>query len=168
MKDSRGVLGICSDEESLVVALAKLRENGFPTAQVFSPIPSDSLSADASSSPIRAYTLSGGILGFVSGLALTIGTVMEWPMITGGKPIVSLPPFLVIAFELTILLGGLATFAGLVIHAGLGWSVSRPAYDMRFSVDRYGAFVPCEESQAERVKEFFLSAGAEEASFECA
>jgi hypothetical protein len=37
----------------------------------------------------------------------------------GGKPIVSIPAFVIIAFELTILFGALATLTGFLILAGL-------------------------------------------------
>ena len=36
----------------------------------------------------------------------------DWPLLVGGKPIGSIPPYVVIIFELTILLGALSTVAG--------------------------------------------------------
>ena len=155
-------------------AVEQLRRKGYQNVKTFSPIPCEQLEGEPEvrHSPVRAYTLTGGILGFVSGLALTIGTVLEWPLITGGKPIVSIPPFLIICFELTILLGGLATLAGLAIHARLSPAVSQggpeAGYDARFSVDRFGVFVSCEGGQIEEVKQLFLAAGVEETSVETA
>jgi hypothetical protein len=169
MNGVRGVMGASARQEALVKALGQLRSKGYQNVETFSPIPSDDLvdmpgSSSARKSPVRMYTLAGGILGFTSGLALTIGTAVSWPLITGGKPIVSLPPYLVIAFELTILLGGLFTLAGLAIHARLAPQFPVPAYDGRFSDDRFAAFVPCREQQVEEVKQLFLSAGVEETS----
>lgn len=63
-------------------------------------------------SPLRLFTLAGAVSGLAIGFAFPILTVLDWPLITGGKPLVSIPPFVVIAFALTILLGGLASFAG--------------------------------------------------------
>ena len=70
-------------------------------------------------SPLKFFTLCGAIIGFVTGMTLTIYTVMHWPLITSGKPLVSLPPYLIIAFELTILIGGLMSFAGFLLLARL-------------------------------------------------
>ena len=52
-------------------------------------------------------------------MAFTIYTVLSWPLMVGGKPIVSIPAFVIIAFELTILFGALATLTGFLILAGL-------------------------------------------------
>ena len=169
-----GVLGISRHEEALVQALEHLRRRGYQNVSTFSPVPSDKLTEgpEVRTSPVRAYTLTGAILGFLSGLALTLWTVLAWPLITGGKPIVSMPPFLIICFELTILLGGLATLTGLAIHARLRPAVSQggpgAGYDARFSVDRFGVFVSCEAMQIEEVKQLFIAAGVEETSVETA
>ncbi|NQU10863.1 DUF3341 domain-containing protein [bacterium] len=63
-------------------------------------------------SPLKYFTFAGALTGLVAGFALTIYTALHWPLITSGKPIISLPPFLIIAFELTILLGALASLLG--------------------------------------------------------
>lgn len=63
-------------------------------------------------SPLGWFTGTGAVLGAATGFGLTIGTVLAWPLITSGKPLVSLPPFMIIAFELTILLGAVASILG--------------------------------------------------------
>ena len=99
-------------------------------------------------SPVRLFTLVGALTGTASGFALTIWTALKWNLITGGKPVVSIPPFVVIAFELTILLGGLCTLLGLLVTARLPSFGSRPRYDPRFSADRFGVEVTCEPGRA--------------------
>ncbi len=68
---------------------------------------------------MRYFAFAGGLSGFLGGLGFTIYTALSWPIITGGKPIVSLPPFLLIAYILTILFGALASFAGFLLLARL-------------------------------------------------
>jgi hypothetical protein len=63
-------------------------------------------------SPLGWFTGTGAVLGAAGGFGLTIGTVLSWPLITSGKPLLSLPPFMIIAFELTILLGAVASILG--------------------------------------------------------
>lgn len=66
---------------------------------------------------IRFFSLAGALAGFGGGLALTIYSVVSWPILVGGKPIVSLPPFLLIGYLLTILLGSLGAFVGFLLMA---------------------------------------------------
>jgi molybdopterin-containing oxidoreductase family membrane subunit len=68
-------------------------------------------------SRLRFFTLTGALTGLIGGFAFTIFTVLDWPLITAGKPLISLPPFLVIAFELTILFGGLLSLVGFLALA---------------------------------------------------
>ncbi len=70
-------------------------------------------------SRLKFFTLVGGLTGCLTGFAFTTYTVFSWPLVTGGKPFISIPPFTVIAFELTILLGALFSFAGIMILARL-------------------------------------------------
>ncbi|OGR20076.1 MAG: hypothetical protein A3K53_10325 [Deltaproteobacteria bacterium RIFOXYB2_FULL_66_7] len=70
-------------------------------------------------SNVRFFALVGAASGTVTGFAFTILTSLSWPLIVGGKPIVSLPPFLIIAFALTILFGALSTFAGFLLLSRL-------------------------------------------------
>ncbi|RMF54390.1 MAG: DUF3341 domain-containing protein, partial [Calditrichaeota bacterium] len=42
-------------------------------------------------------------------------TALDWPLLTGGKPFLSWPAYVVIAFELTILFAALSSFAGIMI-----------------------------------------------------
>ncbi len=66
---------------------------------------------------MRFFAVAGALAGFLGGFALTIYTVLDWPIIVGGKPIVSVPPFLLIAYILTILFGSLAVFGGFLLLA---------------------------------------------------
>lgn len=70
-------------------------------------------------SRLRFFALAGGLFGFGGGFALTIYSVLSWPIIVGGKPIISIPPFLLIAYLLVILFGSLGSFAGFLLLARL-------------------------------------------------
>jgi hypothetical protein len=121
-------------------------------------------------SPVRVFTLIGGLIGCVLGFAFPIYTVLEWPLITGGKAIISIPPFVVIAFELTILLGALMTVVGFLWSSGLprlrvrgGSNASTGVmYDKRFSDDRWGVLVTCAADRAAAVRAQLQHGGAEE------
>lgn len=76
---------------------------------------------------LRFFALFGGLAGFGGGLSLTVYSVLSWPIIVGGKPIVSLPPFLLIGYLMIILFGSLSAFGGFLLLArlpgpgALGW-----------------------------------------------
>jgi molybdopterin-containing oxidoreductase family membrane subunit len=63
-------------------------------------------------SELRFFTLVGAVAGFLLSFVFIIYTVLDWPLITGGKPLVSIPAFIIIAFECTILIGGIVSLLG--------------------------------------------------------
>lgn len=63
-------------------------------------------------SRLRVITLIGAVGGFLLSFFFIIFTVLDWPLITGGKPLISIPAFIIVAFECTILIGGIVSFIG--------------------------------------------------------
>jgi hypothetical protein len=63
-------------------------------------------------SRLRFFTLAGALAGFFLSFAFIIFTVLDWPLITGGKPLISIPAYIIVAFECTILIGGIVSFLG--------------------------------------------------------
>ena len=70
-------------------------------------------------SGVRFFALFGALTGIILGFALTIFTAYHYPIMTSGKPLVSIPPFIIIAFATTILIGSLVTFVGFLILSAL-------------------------------------------------
>ena len=145
------------------------RDRGAAAAQVadlhtFAPIPSHKIehAIGKKKSPVRWIVLTGGISGVLTGLAITIGTTYEWRLNAGGKPLVSWPPFIVICFELMVLLGGIFGFFGVLGLAGLPATEIAPGYEGRFGGDRFGIVVRCDEDEAARVESIMKESGAEE------
>ena len=138
-----GMLGIFAEVDAAALAIERLRAAGMKRIVVFTPVPRHELehALHAPESPVRLFTLVGGLTGAATGFALTIWTSLDWPLVTGGKPIVSLPPYVVIAFELTILFGALSTVLGLLINARLPRARRMVVYDPSFSAGRFGVFV---------------------------
>ncbi|MDH3197063.1 MAG: DUF3341 domain-containing protein [Candidatus Krumholzibacteria bacterium] len=66
-------------------------------------------------SGVRLFALCGGLLGAITGYGFTSWTALDWPLISGGKPMVSIPAYTIIAFEFMILFGALSSFLGFVI-----------------------------------------------------
>ncbi|MFH1143380.1 MAG: quinol:electron acceptor oxidoreductase subunit ActD [Candidatus Eisenbacteria bacterium] len=105
-----------TDEAAFLEKLAERVEAGVPpqrlTVVTPVPVPHAERWLRVRPSRLRYFTLAGGLAGLAAGFAFPILTALDWPLITGGKPIVSIPPFVIIAFALTILLGALASLFG--------------------------------------------------------
>lgn len=111
------------DEHSYVEKLEELVRDGVPIRSIegYSPIPVVEAEEILREKPtfVRWFAILGALGGTTLGYFLTIYSISRYTMIVGGKPPVSLLPYTVIAFELTILLGSLATFIGFLLNARL-------------------------------------------------
>lgn len=156
MSDERrhGLLASFDYVDSTVDAVKGLREAGFEEITAYSPFPEHHLeeALGYDQSPVRVFTLVGGLTGAAAGFGFTTFTSVDWPMVTGGKPIVSIPAYVVIAFEMTILFGALATVIGLFILAKLPHTKPLVVYDPEFSAGRFGVYVPVPEGRMDEAK----------------
>jgi hypothetical protein len=144
MSEATGVLGVFDTVEASVEAIERLRAAGLTDITAITPAPNHVLehALHKKRSPVPLYTLVGGLTGTATGFALPTWTSMHWPLVTGGKPIISMPAWVIIAFELTILFGALSTVAGLFIHARLPRVPgARLVHDPSFTADRFGLWV---------------------------
>ncbi len=111
------------DREEFLEALRDLAREGISRERIRVETPFHVHEVDEIFPPkpakVKNFALAGAASGTVAGFAFTILTSLSWPLIVGGKPIISLPPFLIIAFALTILFGALSTFFGFLHLARL-------------------------------------------------
>src|SRR5258708_471479 len=158
------IIGAFADEADCAHAIEALREAQLGAFNTFSPIPSHKIehAIGLSKSPTRWVSLTGGISGVLTGLAVTIGTTYEWGLNAGGKPLLSWPPFIVISFELMVLLGGIFGIAGFIFFAGLPATEIAPDYNPRFGSDRFGLVVRCDEGEAAHIVSILKETNAEE------
>jgi molybdopterin-containing oxidoreductase family membrane subunit len=166
MNESRKILGIYSYVDLLIDSIKELRAKGFEDIRAFSPVPNheieDALDRGYEPSKVKYFTFCGALLGACVGAAFTILTSMDWPIVTSAKPIVSIPPYMIIIFECMILIGGLSTFLGLIINSRLRRNVNPIDYDERFSNDKFGLLVTCNNGDFEEVEHILRNFGSEE------
>jgi len=160
-----GVLAVFAHLDTAVAAVRRLKGDRFEDLTVYSPVPRHELEDALGQpvSPVRAFTLIGGIAGCGVGAWLTLWMSYDWPIVVGGKPVGSVPPYVVIMFEMTILFGALSTLLGIALNALRAARLRGTiAYDPRFSNDKFGVFVPCGADRAAAVETLLRGAGAEE------
>jgi len=166
MAEAGSVVGVFAHTDATVRAIRALRDRGLADFSVYMPVPVEEiehvLEHGRPVSPVRLFTLVGGLTGTLTGFALTIWSSLKWGLVTGGKPVISIPPFVIIAFELTILLGGLSTLLALLVLGRLPKFRASVGYDPRFSVDRFGVVVRCPPTMAAAARQCLTEAGAEE------
>lgn len=172
LKPSRpqpGLLAAFAHIDAAVEAIRALRAMGLRKLVVYSAAPNHELEEALAHrvSPVRLFTLLGGLTGCAAGFGMTIWMSYDWPVLVGGKPIASIPPYVVIGFELTILLGALSTVAAVALFSIL-MGRRGVAYDPRFSDDQIGIFVPAPPDQIGPVENLLRSAGAVEVRREAA
>lgn len=110
------------DGDALVAATKRLREEGVIVADAYSPFPihglDEVLGIRRSRLPIVCFiAASVGCLGSFYFQYWT--SAIDWPINVGGKPFNSVPAFIPVAFEITVLLGGLTTVAGFFFRSRL-------------------------------------------------
>ena len=143
MRAEAGVLGTFAGPAQAARAIRRLREAGFDDIRAAMPAPFAEVveALGRPRSPVGYLALPGAAFGVGCGLALTILTSLSWRLVTGGKPIVSLPAFIVIAFELSVLMGAIANLLAVGIGSWYGGRRSVFPATVRCSGEDVGVFV---------------------------
>ena len=162
-----GVLASFIHVDAAADAIRALRAKGIRNLVVYSASPNHEIeeALDQRVSPVRLITLIGGLTGCAAGFGMTLWMSHDWPVLVGGKPIGSIPPYVVIAFELTILLGALSTVAAVALFS-VAMGKRGIAYDPQYSDDQIGIFVPEAAGQARQLEQMLRDAGAVEVRHE--
>ena len=157
MADARSAAGILASFEfldSTVDAIHELRKAGFKDLRAYMPYPEHHIeeALGYEESPVRVWTLVGGLTGAATGLAFTVWTSMDWPLVTGGKPIVAIPTSVIIAFELTVLFGAFSTLIGIFVLSRLPHIKPIVIYDPEFVSGRFGLYVAADGAKLDEAR----------------
>ncbi len=134
------LVGIFDDEDILLHSVEGIREKGVKIHEVYTPFPvhglDEVLGYTRSRLPIAAFLF--GITGTILALTMQIWMLgFDWPMIIGGKNYVSLPPFIPVTFELTVLLSALGMVATFFIVSDMKPYKKPRSYDIRSTDDKH-------------------------------
>jgi hypothetical protein len=168
------VVGVFTSDIECAHAIEKLHHAPNLGFHTFAPFPSEHM-AEATDevrgwgrSPVRQFVLAGGITGAITALVMTVGTSWEWNINTGGRPIASITPYIVIIFEMMILFGVLGAVTSFFFTSRLPAFDLEPGYRTRFGADRFGLVVKVAESDGAKIEALMREAGAEEVVREAA
>ncbi len=113
-----GVIAEFDDPNAVVAAARKTYDAGYRRINAYSPYPIDELSEAIGyrRNYVPLAVLVFGVVGGLGGFALQVWTsAIAYPLNIGGRPLVSMPSFIPITFECTVLLAAIAAFIGMVI-----------------------------------------------------
>ena len=158
--------GLYDDEEILLDAVRKANEDHLDIMDVYTPFPVHGLDPILGLEESRLH-----IAGFVYGAmgTMTAFGVMtwvftrDWPIIFGGKPYWSVPAFIPITFELTVLFAAIGMVVTFYTVCGLGPGVENPILHDRITDDKFCiAFKTngADNTKVSKLREFFSATGA--------
>jgi len=113
---------VFEDEEPMLQAVHKLQSDAKQIVDVLTPFPvhglDKALKMKRTRIPVAGFICgaTGGLLGFL--FQAWIFTI-DYPLVFGGKPYLSVPSFIPVTFELTILFTALGIVSALLIRSGL-------------------------------------------------
>jgi len=115
------ILGIYENEDTLVAALERLKMERIEIGEVFMPYPVDKvfeILGKKTRFPIATFFFA--LLGLVfSYWYMYWSTVVDYPLSYGGKPIHSIPSFILVGFVSMISLGVLLTVIAFLVRSRL-------------------------------------------------
>lgn len=165
-KYQSGVAGIWSDDEKILAAATKMREAGYKKFDAITPFPvhgmEDAVGIKRSGIPWVTFVM--GVTGCAAGLGLQYWTsAVDWALNVGGKPFFSVPAFIPITFELTILFAALSSVGAMFFLNGLP-KVNPPIIDPDITSHKFALWVPDTEDgyDVAKVEAFLKELGADE------
>lgn len=160
--------GLYDDEEILLKAVRKAKEAHLEIMNVFTPFPVHGLDPVLGLAESRLH-ISGFVYGAIGTLTAFLGMtwvfVRDWPVIFGGKPYWSVPAFIPITFELTVLFSAVGMVVSYYTVCGMAPGVTNPTLDDRITDDKFCIAFDAGNASSEAVDQFraFLSeSGASE------
>ena len=159
------MLGLFKEAGAAASATEALQQAGYTNQQydvlTDHPYPEGAFGERVAKHKLYVFPFVGALLGFSVALLLTSATQAAYPLITGGKPILSMPPMTIIAYEGTMLGAILFSVLGIFFESRLP-HLTGGVYDPRITEGYIGITVDCATERVNAVEQLFRRAGAED------
>jgi hypothetical protein len=154
------VVGNFDDEAVLFPAVKKVRRAGYKIHDVFTPFPIHGLDKAMG---LRDTSLH--VAGFIYGITGTITAVsfitwaltIDWALVFGGKPYFSLPAWIPITFELTVLFASVGMVLTFCWLCQLAPFVKKDHFNPRSTDDTFVMALECTDKTNEQEAITFLN-----------
>ena len=160
--------GLYNDEEDLKKAVKSANSDHLDIMDVFTPFPVHGLDPILGLKESRLHQLgfTYGAIGasFAFGLMSWVFT-RDWPIVFGGKPYWSVPAFIPITFELTVLFAAWGMTLTFYTICGLWPGVKSKSLDNRITDNKFCVaydITNADDDTVEKYRAFFSKTGADE------
>lgn len=165
MKKSKEVIfGLYGDEQDLLAAVKTAKERNLEIYDVYTPFPVHGLDPLLGLKESRLH-IAGFIYGLAGALIAFLGMswvfTRDWPIIFGGKPYWSVPAFVPIVFEVTVLLSAIGMTITFFVVSGMGFGVSNETLHDRITDDKFCLAFDKAEVDEEDAKRLLQDSNAE-------
>ena len=160
--------GLYNDETELMDAIKHANAEHLEIMDVYTPFPVHGLDPllGLEESRLHVAGFVYGALGTLTAfLAMTWIFTRDWPIIFGGKPYWSVPAFIPITFELTVLFASVGMVMSFYIICGMGPGIENVTLDDRITDDKFCIAFHTNDATTEhrdRLSTFFSNTGAAE------
>ncbi len=165
MAHNKVIYGLYNDEEDLMRAVKVAKDQHLEIMDVYTPFPVHGLDPILGLSESRLH-IAGFIYGMLGTLTAFLGMswifTKDWPVIFGGKPYWSVPAFIPITFELTVLFASIGMVVTFYVVSGLGPGVVNNYLDPRITDDKFCIAFDEHDLDASSAGSFFKETGASE------
>lgn len=159
------IFGLYNDETDLLRAVKNAKERKLDIMDVYTPFPVHGLDPVLGLAESRLH-IAGFIYGMIGTLTAFLGMTWiftkDWPIIFGGKPYWSVPSFIPITFELTVLFASVGMVVTFYIVSGMGPGASNIILDDRITDDKFCIAFEASSLDKEEAEAFFSETGATE------
>jgi hypothetical protein len=166
--DREVLFGLYDDEGDLLHAVKAAKKAHLDIMDVFTPFPVHGLDPALGLAESRLH-----IAGFIYGMTGTLTAfgfmtwvfTRDWPIIFGGKPYWSVPAFIPVTFELTVLFAAIGMVVTFYTICGLGPGVTNPTLHDRITDDKFCLAFQTNGMTGDEIsnlKQFLSSSGASE------
>lgn len=157
------LFGLYDDEQDLLKAVKKAKDAHLEILDVYSPFPVHGLDPILGLEESRLH-IAGFVYGLIGTLTAFLGMTWiftkDWPIVFGGKPYWSVPAFIPITFELTVLFASIGMVVSFYTVCGLGPGVTNPYLDNRITDDKFCIAFDKSEVSVSEVESFLNATGA--------
>jgi ActD protein len=152
---TKNIIGIFAEEDLLVASLKKIREEEIDITEVYTPYPvHEVFKILKRKTRLNIATLLFAALGFVSTYGFMYwSSVVDYPLVIGGKPSHSWPSYIVISFVMTIFFANLFSVITFLVRTGLYPGKKTQVIDPRITDNAFVVLInPAPEMSEKEIK----------------
>ncbi len=148
-------LAVFKDEHHMYESAKELKSSGAKLIDFYTPFPVHGLDdlLDIKRSRLPQVTFFAGGFGLILAITFQVWTsAVDWPINVGGKPMLSIPAFIPVTFELMVLFGALTTVAAFFYRSNLFPGKEEKIFVKRQTDDEFVILIASETLKEEHKK----------------